>query len=100
RGSGGAALNRRRTSRSAGRSPGPMLAVPRYNPPRVPHADPARKFAEATAPTRIDLAGGTLDIWPLNLFHPGAVTVNVAIDRRAHCRIESGLSGVRIESKD
>jgi len=77
-----------------------MLAVPRYNPPRVPHADPARKFAEATAPTRIDLAGGTLDIWPLYLFHPGAVTVNVAIDRRAHCRIESGLPGVRIESKD
>lgn len=77
-----------------------MLAVPRYNPPRVTHANPARKFAEATAPTRIDLAGGTLDIWPLYLFHPGAVTVNVAIDRRAHCRIESGPPGVRIESKD
>jgi D-glycero-alpha-D-manno-heptose-7-phosphate kinase len=55
---------------------------------------------EATAPTRIDLAGGTLDIWPLYLFHPGAVTVNVAIDRRAHCRIESGGPGVRIESRD
>lgn len=29
---------------------------------------------------RIDLAGGTLDIWPLGLLHPGARTVNVAID--------------------
>jgi D-glycero-alpha-D-manno-heptose-7-phosphate kinase len=55
---------------------------------------------EATAPTRIDLAGGTLDIWPVYLFHPGAVTVNVAIDRRASCRIETGVRGVRIESLD
>jgi D-glycero-alpha-D-manno-heptose-7-phosphate kinase len=28
----------------------------------------------------VDLAGGTLDIWPLGLLHPGARTVNVAID--------------------
>jgi D-glycero-alpha-D-manno-heptose-7-phosphate kinase len=56
--------------------------------------------AEATAPTRIDLAGGTLDIWPLYLFHPGAVTVNAAIDRRAWCRVETGVDGVVIESRD
>lgn len=55
---------------------------------------------EATAPTRVDLAGGTLDIWPLYLFHPHAVTVNVAIDRRAWCRVEAGGSRVEIESKD
>ncbi len=55
---------------------------------------------EATAPTRVDLAGGTLDIWPVYLFHPGAVTVNAAIDRRAWCRAESGVSGLRIESED
>jgi D-glycero-alpha-D-manno-heptose-7-phosphate kinase len=55
---------------------------------------------EATAPTRIDLAGGTLDIWPVYLFHPGAVTVNAAIDRRAWCRVETGVAGVVIESKD
>ena len=36
---------------------------------------------ESKAPTRVDLAGGTLDIWPLYLFHPGAVTVNAAITR-------------------
>jgi D-glycero-alpha-D-manno-heptose-7-phosphate kinase len=39
----------------------------------------------AYAPTRIDLAGGTLDIWPIYLFYPGALTVNVAVTRYAHC---------------
>ena len=70
--------------------------------PRIESAGamPILPFAEATAPTRIDLAGGTLDIWPVYLFHPGAVTVNVAIDRRAWCRVETGHAGVRIESKD
>jgi D-glycero-alpha-D-manno-heptose-7-phosphate kinase len=58
------------------------------------------RAVEATAPTRVDLAGGTLDIWPLYLFHPGAVTVNVAIDRRAWCRVETGVAGVHIESRD
>jgi D-glycero-alpha-D-manno-heptose-7-phosphate kinase len=59
-----------------------------------------RRAFEATAPTRIDLAGGTLDIWPVYLFHPGAVTVNAAIDRRAWCRVETGQDGVVLESKD
>lgn len=40
-----------------------------------------------TAPCRADLAGGTLDIWPLYLFHPGAVSVNVALDIHTACRI-------------
>jgi D-glycero-alpha-D-manno-heptose-7-phosphate kinase len=43
----------------------------------------------AQAPTRIDLAGGTLDIWPIYLFHPGAVTINCAITRYASCVIET-----------
>jgi D-glycero-alpha-D-manno-heptose-7-phosphate kinase len=42
----------------------------------------------ASAPTRIDLAGGTIDIWPLYLFHAGAQTLNAAISLRAHARIE------------
>ena len=47
----------------------------------------------AEAPCRVDLAGGTLDIWPLYLFHPGAVTVNFAINRFTRCAIErSGLA--------
>jgi D-glycero-alpha-D-manno-heptose-7-phosphate kinase len=43
---------------------------------------------DASAPTRIDLAGGTLDIWPLYLFHEGAQTLNAAISLRARCRIQ------------
>jgi D-glycero-alpha-D-manno-heptose-7-phosphate kinase len=62
--------------------------------------DMTSRTVEASAPTRIDLAGGTLDIWPVYLFHRGAVTVNCAIDRRAWCRVETGVTGVRIESKD
>ena len=42
---------------------------------------------ESSAPTRIDLAGGTLDIWPLYLFHDGAQTLNAAISLRARCFI-------------
>jgi D-glycero-alpha-D-manno-heptose-7-phosphate kinase len=44
---------------------------------------------ETSAPTRIDFAGGTIDIWPLYLFHPGAQTLNAAISLRARARIES-----------
>jgi D-glycero-alpha-D-manno-heptose-7-phosphate kinase len=43
----------------------------------------------ASAPTRIDLAGGTIDIWPLYLFHHGAQTLNAAISLRAHVTLES-----------
>ena len=44
---------------------------------------------EARAPTRVDLAGGTVDIWPLYLFHPGAQTVNIAIRCFASCLVET-----------
>lgn len=44
---------------------------------------------EARAPARVDLAGGTVDIWPLYLFHPGAQTVNIAIRCYASCTIET-----------
>lgn len=39
------------------------------------------------APCRVDLAGGTLDIWPLYLFHRDAVTVNFAVNRYTSCEI-------------
>jgi D-glycero-alpha-D-manno-heptose-7-phosphate kinase len=42
---------------------------------------------ESSAPTRVDLAGGTIDIPPLFLFHEGASTVNFAINLLAKCRI-------------
>lgn len=63
---------------------------------------------ESSAPTRIDLAGGTLDIWPLYLFHENAQTLNAAISLRAYCEIRprrdkriaivSDDTGVRVEA--
>ena len=44
---------------------------------------------ESSAPTRVDLAGGTIDIPPLFLFHEGAATVNFAVDLMARVRIET-----------
>lgn len=41
----------------------------------------------AQAPCRVDLAGGTLDIWPLYLFHESAVTVNFAVNRYTRCTL-------------
>jgi D-glycero-alpha-D-manno-heptose-7-phosphate kinase len=58
---------------------------------------------ESKAPTRVDLAGGTLDIWPLYLFHPGAVTINAAVTRYASCVIETHARGdqkIRLVSRD
>jgi D-glycero-alpha-D-manno-heptose-7-phosphate kinase len=48
------------------------------------------------APCRADLAGGTIDLWPLYLFHPGALTLNVAIEVLTTCRI-TPLPGTRVE---
>jgi D-glycero-alpha-D-manno-heptose-7-phosphate kinase len=44
---------------------------------------------EASAPTRVDLAGGTIDIPPIFLFHEGAATVNFAVSLMARCRLET-----------
>src|SRR3984893_6840241 len=58
---------------------------------------------EPKEPTRVDFAGGTLDIWPLYLFHPGAVTVNAAISLYASCVIETHPSGdnrIKLVSRD
>src|SRR2546422_7502388 len=58
---------------------------------------------ESKAPTRVDFAGGTLDIWPLYLFHPGAVTVNAAISLYASCIIEThpfGDNRIKLVSRD
>src|ERR1700704_4665015 len=58
---------------------------------------------ESKAPTRVDFAGSTLDIWPLYLFHPGSVTLNAAISLYASCRIETQAPGderIRLLSRD
>ena len=57
-------------------------------------------FVESSAPARVDLAGGTLDLWPLHALHPGSVTVNLAIDRRASCRVRPAARGVRLVAPD
>lgn len=54
----------------------------------------------SSAPTRIDLAGGTIDIWPLYLFHDGASTVNAAISLRAHVQIDEHPEGLLLKSID
>lgn len=56
---------------------------------------------ESSAPTRVDLAGGTIDIWPLYLFHPGAMTVNFALSLLASVRIETRNDRrIILESRD
>src|SRR5690242_21327529 len=72
--------------------PIPNPQSPRYNRPvRI----------VASAPTRIDLAGGTIDIWPLYLFHDGALTLNAAISLRAHASIEPRpMPGIVLRSID
>jgi len=49
----------------------------------------------AEAPCRADLAGGTIDLWPLYLFHPGALTLNLAVNIVTSCRL-TPLEGKRI----
>jgi D-glycero-alpha-D-manno-heptose-7-phosphate kinase len=55
----------------------------------------------AKAPCRVDLAGGTLDIWPLYLYHANAVTLNFAVDRYASCTLETRAdSQIVLRSRD
>jgi len=44
---------------------------------------------EASAPVRIDLAGGAFDVHPLYLFEGGGVTINIGIDIRTEVRLET-----------
>jgi len=57
---------------------------------------------EGRVPVRIDLAGGTLDIWPVHLTLPEpGVTVNAALDLPARARVTPiGGGRVEVESVD
>jgi D-glycero-alpha-D-manno-heptose-7-phosphate kinase len=56
---------------------------------------------ETKAPCRVDLAGGTLDIWPLYLFHQPSLTLNFAVTLYATCRLEELSDGaISIVSRD
>lgn len=60
-----------------------------------------RRSIVATAPCRADLAGATLDLWPLYLFHPGAITLNFALSIMTTCRITpTSGSAIRLRSTD
>ncbi|MEE8586165.1 MAG: hypothetical protein V3T83_15080 [Acidobacteriota bacterium] len=53
------------------------------------------------APTRIDLAGATLDIHPLYVFEGGGLTLNAAVDLCSEVEIESRPDGrIHLESLD
>jgi len=55
----------------------------------------------ARAPVRADLAGGTLDLWPIYLFHPGSRTVNVAISYYAESEVvQTGTGAIDINLTD
>jgi len=60
-----------------------------------------RRQIVASAPSRIDLAGGTLDIWPISMLVPRATTVNLALELRATATVCSQRdSRVSIKSVD
>ncbi len=59
------------------------------------------RTAACAAPARIDLAGGTVDLWPLYLFHPPAVTVNAAVNLYAHVTVAPDPGGgCRVTDRD
>ena len=55
----------------------------------------------AKSPCRVDLAGGTLDIWPLYLNHDNAVTVNFAVNLYTSAEITTlPDSSIILETRD
>lgn len=59
------------------------------------------KRIRVTTPTRIDLAGGTLDLYPIYLFEEGGLTVNCAIDHCCSVVVEERVDNkILIQSKD
>ncbi len=55
----------------------------------------------SSTPTRIDLAGGTLDMWPLHLFFDNPPTLNAAIDLYASVELTARRDkAIILESRD
>jgi D-glycero-alpha-D-manno-heptose-7-phosphate kinase len=55
----------------------------------------------AHSPCRVDLAGGTLDIWPLYLYHAQSCTVNFAVNLFTRCTVEPRRGrGIVLRSRD
>jgi D-glycero-alpha-D-manno-heptose-7-phosphate kinase len=54
-----------------------------------------------TVPSRIDLAGGTLDVYPLYLFEDGGLTLNAAISVYGHVTVEERADArIHVRSED
>ena len=62
----------------------------------TPARSEAGRVVEVTAPCRVDLGGGVLAGFAEALWPPGAVSVAVALDRRAYCRVSTAASAVRV----
>ncbi len=54
---------------------------------------------KAQAPTRVDLAGGTLDLWPIHCVLDRCATLNVAVDLPAEVEVQE-CSRFELVSKD
>ena len=68
---------------------------------RKPVASPTGPTIIAQAPCRADLAGGTIDLWPLYLFHPGSLTLNFAVNILTTCRVTPLRgTGIHLRSLD
>ena len=90
--------------------PASSVLTARHCPPssappvaRPASARPHWRRRSATAkqhPARVDLAGGTLDLWPLHVLHPGTVTVNVAVGLYASCRARPAVKTSGSASSD
>ena len=69
--------------------------------PSTPTAGALGTPVIARAPCRVDLAGGTMDMWPLYLFHPGSVVVNIAVQVMTSCQIQpTPGTGIELVSRD
>jgi D-glycero-alpha-D-manno-heptose-7-phosphate kinase len=69
--------------------------------PRSAFVDTKSSTIVSHAGCRVDLAGSTLDLWPLYLFHPGAVTLNFAVNILTRCQISRlPNSEIRLKSID
>lgn len=59
-----------------------------------------KRRIHSVAPTRIDLAGGTVDIWPIYLFLKNSMTINVGIDLFAEAELIETDRDVVLASED
>lgn len=59
------------------------------------------KHVDCQSPTRVDLAGGTLDLWPLYLLVDTSYTINFAIDINTRAELKEREDGkIVLESRD